>query len=358
MGAAVLLVNVRKQLRHFELAVDLALERRITVLLGPSGHGKTTVLNIVAGITDPDEGIVTLGGCTLFDSSKATSLGMDKREIGFVFQDYALFPHMSVFKNVAYGLKGLPYHEINRRVDEELERMDISSLRDVRPDQLSGGQRQRVAVARTLATRPKAMLLDEPLGALDMQLRARVRSELRSLLSQLDVPTIVVSHDPLDAVGLGDEVVVLEHGRVVQQGSYEALLAAPRTEFVADFVDSNAYRATMRHLNPNGESVVALLDKVEVQVILDKSVDDLLVVIHPWDVSISLKPTASSIRNAIQGNVISVCPMRDRVRVLLDIGVPITAELSKTSIGLLGLERGLPVIVSFKTTAVNAARRH
>jgi molybdate transport system ATP-binding protein len=353
-----LLVNVHKQLREFELRVDLAFENQITVLLGPSGHGKTTVLNIVAGITDPDEGQVTLSGRTLFDSAMATDVAMERREIGFVFQDYALFPHMSVFNNVAYGLKGLSQREIGRRVDEELERMDISSLRDVRPDQLSGGQRQRVALARTLATRPKAMLLDEPLSALDMQLRARVRTELRSLLSQLGVPTVVVSHDPLDAVGLGDQVVVLEHGRVVQRGSYETLLAAPRTEFVADFVESNAYRATLRRWNPDGESIVALQDTVELQVSLAERVDDLLVVIHPWDVSLSLKPHASSIRNAIRGTVIGVCPLRDRVRVLLDIGVPITAEISKASTSLLDIRQGMSVVASFKTTAITAASRH
>lgn len=353
-------LKFRKQLRDFELALDLALREEVTVLLGPSGHGKTTVLNIVAGIMNPDEGHVTLSGRTLFDSASAISVCMEKREVGFLFQDYALFPHMTVADNVGYGLKAkrLSKREITRQVDEELERMDISSLRDVRPCQISGGQRQRVALARTLITRPRVMLLDEPLGALDMQLRTRVRAELRSLLSRLGVPTIVVSHDPLDAVGLGDEVVVLEHGRLVQRGSYDALLAAPRTEFVADFVETNAYRASFRCWQPCGEAIVALRDRVELLVNMSEARDDFIVSIHPWEVSLSLEPHETSMRNALTGTVIGICALRDRVRVLVDVGVPLTAEITKSAMRELDIRQGQPVIASFKSTSIKSISTH
>jgi molybdate transport system ATP-binding protein len=360
MDFAVLQVNIRKQLRDFELTINLALQKEVTVLLGPSGHGKTTVLNMVAGIINPDAGYIKLGYRILFDSHQACAVRMEQRAIGFVFQDYALFPHMTVSSNVSYGLRakgGLSSKEINSRVNQELERMDIASLRDAHPDQLSGGQRQRVALARTLVMRPQAMLLDEPLSALDMQLRARVRTELRSLLVQLEVPTIVVSHDPLDAIGLGDSIIVLERGQVVQQGSYETLLAAPSTEFVADFVESNAYRATFRRWHESGNAIVALQNKVELQVSLKEAVDDVFICIHPWDISLSLEPHETSMQNVIRGTVIGLCALRDRVRVLLDIGVPITAEISRATTKELGIERGLCVMACFKTTAFTITAR-
>lgn len=225
----VLKVCARKKMRDLTVDVDLLIRDGIVVMLGPSGHGKTTVLNMIAGICKPDQGSIGFADYTLFDSEKGIDVSMERRNIAYVFQDYALFPHLSVFENVAYGLRarGQGTALIRSRVKQELERMSISELDKEYPANLSAGQRQRVALARALIIEPCLLLMDEPLNALDMQLRAKVRSELKVLLRQLAIPTILVSHDALDASALGDVVMVMEQGRIIQSGSYEDLLTTP-----------------------------------------------------------------------------------------------------------------------------------
>lgn len=353
-------LNVTKRLRHFPVSVDLSLGADITVLLGPSGHGKTTFLNMIAGITVPDIGHVSLDGVTLFDSRRHTNVSMEQRGIGFVFQDYALFPHKTVFENVAYGLRarGVSGSEVMERVGQELTRLQIRELRDAKPAQLSGGQRQRVALARTLVTRPKIMLLDEPLSALDVQLRSKVRGELRALLKHLAVPSVIVTHDPLDAVGLADDVLVMEGGHIIQRGTYESLLAAPRSTFVADFVESNALSGQLESFCEDGESAIRISPTAVIYAHTTLSDERQTVVIHPWDISLSQSPIQSSIRNMLPATVIGICPLRDRVRVLLDIGVSLTAEISSASLSLLGITVGNQVYASFKTTAVKTFCPH
>jgi molybdate transport system ATP-binding protein len=353
-------LNVTKRLRHFPVSVNLSLGADITVLLGPSGHGKTTFLNMIAGITVPDKGHVSLDGVTLFDSRGRTNVSMERRGIGFVFQDYALFPNKTVFENVAYGLRarGVSGLDIAERVAQELTRLQIRELRDAKPAQLSGGQRQRVALARTLVTRPRIMLLDEPLSALDVQLRSKVRGELRALLKQLAVPSVIVTHDPLDAVGLADDVLVMEGGQIIQRGSYESLLAAPRSTFVADFVESNALSGQLESFCEDGESAIRISPTAVIYANTALADERQTVVIHPWDISLSRSPIQSSIRNMLPAKVIGICPLRDRVRVLLDIGVSLTAEISSASLNLLGITVGTEVYASFKTTAVKTFCPH
>lgn len=349
-------LNVTKRLREFAVNIDLTLDPGITVLLGPSGHGKTTVLNMITGLVRPDAGTIRFADKVLFDANRGIDVSIEKREIGFVFQDYALFPHMSVFDNIAYGLRvrGYGSSEIHTRVSAELDRLSINELADALPVHLSAGQRQRVALARTLITHPRAILLDEPLSALDMQLRVRVRAELRSLLSRLQIPALVVSHDPLDATGLGDTVMVMEQGQIVQRGTYESLMAAPSTRFVADFVESNAFEGSLIHFDPEGDSRVSIAPGVEIHVSLDKAMERSLIVLHPWEISLSKEPIQSSIQNVLSGIVVSVCTLRDRVRVLLDVGIPLAAEISRTSAHSLELKEGKPVYAFFKTTALKA----
>ncbi|MES2936795.1 MAG: ABC transporter ATP-binding protein [Pseudomonadota bacterium] len=353
-------LEVRKHLRDFEAAFDFSLSRDITVLLGPSGHGKTTFLNMVAGMTTPDAGYVILDGVTLFDSTRGTNVRMEQRKVGFVFQDYALFPHMSVYDNIAYGLRatGRKDKEVRAEVEQGLERMRIGELRDAKPSQLSGGQRQRVALARTLVTRPQIMLLDEPLSALDMQLRTAMRAELRTLLKTLEIPAVVVTHDPLDAVALGDDVIVIEEGRAVQRGTYESLLAAPRSRFVAEFVESNALSGTLESADPAEGATVLLAPGVRIRAQADVAAGPVTVVIHPWDISISTEAHVSSIGNVLAATVVGICPLRDRVRLLLDIGVPVTAEISRRSMAALDIALQSQVFASFKTTAVKIFGRH
>jgi putative spermidine/putrescine transport system ATP-binding protein len=203
------------------------------VFLGPSGCGKTTTLRIVAGLEAPDP-----GGRVLFDGADVTAVPIERRQVGLVFQSYALFPNLDVRGNVAYGLRirGVGDAERRARVDEMLAMMRIEPLADRRVDQLSGGQRQRVALARALAVRPRALLLDEPLTALDAKLRDTLRAEIDALLRRLRITSIYVTHDQAEAMALGDRIVVMDHGRVAQIGSPREIYHAPASAFVADFI--------------------------------------------------------------------------------------------------------------------------
>jgi len=203
------------------------------VFLGPSGCGKTTTLRIIAGLEDPDQ-----GGKILFDDVDVTPLPIEKRNVGMVFQSYALFPNMSVAENIGYGLRirKRPADAINKRVGELLGMMRIEALADRRIDQLSGGQRQRVALARALAAEPRALLLDEPLTALDAKLRDTLRLEIDGLLRRLGITAVYVTHDQAEAMALGDRIVVMDHGRVAQVGSPRDIYQRPATRFVAEFI--------------------------------------------------------------------------------------------------------------------------
>lgn len=203
------------------------------VLLGPSGCGKTTMLRIVAGLELPDA-----GGHVYFDDADVTMVPIERRNVGMVFQSYALFPNMTVAQNIAYGLKvrGLPAVDRARRTGEMLAMMQIEALAERHVDQLSGGQRQRVALARALAPRPRVLLLDEPLTALDARLRDTLRVEINRLLRSLSITTVYVTHDQAEAMALGDRIVVMDHGRVAQIGTPRAIYEAPATRFVAEFI--------------------------------------------------------------------------------------------------------------------------
>jgi len=203
------------------------------VLLGPSGCGKTTTLRIVAGLEAPDP-----GGRVLFDGEDVTQLPIEKRNVGLVFQSYALFPNMDVRANIAYGprIRGYAASARDARVDEMLAMMRIEALASRRIDQLSGGQRQRVALARALAVRPRALLLDEPLTALDAKLREALRVDIDALLRRLGITAVYVTHDQAEAMALGDRIVVMDHGRVAQVGSPREIYDAPATPFVAEFI--------------------------------------------------------------------------------------------------------------------------
>ncbi len=203
------------------------------VLLGPSGCGKTTMLRIIAGLEAPDA-----GGRVLFDGKDMTAVPIERRNVGMVFQSYALFPNMTVSDNISYGLKirGMPAKERAARVAELVALTNISGLENRRIDQLSGGQRQRVALARAVAIRPGILLLDEPLTALDAALRDRLRGELNRLLRALGITTIYVTHDQSEAMELGDRVVVMQKGAIAQIGTPREIYFMPRSRFVAEFI--------------------------------------------------------------------------------------------------------------------------
>ncbi|MEA2125171.1 MAG: sulfate/thiosulfate transport system ATP-binding protein [Solirubrobacteraceae bacterium] len=227
--------NVTKSFGAFTALDDVSLEvpdGSLTALLGPSGSGKSTLLRVIAGLEVPDTGDVVVAGET------ATHLPARKRDIGFVFQHYAAFKHLSVFENVAFGLRirKRPKPEVQTRVDELLALVGLNGLGDRRPAQLSGGQRQRMALARALAVQPKVLLLDEPFGALDANVRADLRAWLRRLHDEIHVTTVLVTHDQEEAMEVSDQLVVLRDGRIEQEGSPREIYEAPANEFVMGFL--------------------------------------------------------------------------------------------------------------------------
>ena len=286
-------LDIGLPLRSFRLELTLALGRETFALVGPSGAGKTTVLRVVAGLVRPERGRVVLDGEVLFDAASGVVLPPEDRRVGFVFQDYALFPHMSVEQNVAYGSRN--------GTGELLERFGIAHLARARPGELSGGERQRVGLARALARDPGVLLLDEPLSALDPHTRAALRLELKELLDELDLPVLLVTHDFHDAAVLADRVAALTDGQVRQIGTPSELVAAPADAFVASFTGANVLAGAAR-AGADGLTEVALADGGVVY-----SVDDargaVEVAVYPWDVSISREQPHDSALNHVHGPI-------------------------------------------------------
>jgi molybdate transport system ATP-binding protein len=217
----------------FELDVAFALNSGITILFGASGAGKTTLLDLIAGLATPDTGRIAVGGRVLVDSDSRINLPPKDRRIGYVFQDLALFPHLTVAANVGYGLPGLKSAERNQRVAGALDSLGIAELRNRRPAQLSGGERQRVVLARALVTQPSLLLLDEPLAALDLPIRMKIADDLRRSIQNLSIPVLYVTHSRDEVFMLGERLLVLESGKVISQGTPHEVLSAPRGETVA-----------------------------------------------------------------------------------------------------------------------------
>jgi molybdate transport system ATP-binding protein len=228
-------LNLKKSFKGFNLDVALELGTELVVLFGPSGAGKSLTLKMISGLVVPDQGAVTIGGEKVFDSGSGINTPIRKRRTGYLFQDYAVFPHMTVYENIAYGMNGLK-GAVRSRVAELLGVMRLEGLEGRYPHELSGGQRQRVALARTLATSPKILLLDEPFSALDYQVREKLRADLLNIHRLFPITTIVVTHDLEEAFMLSDKVAVINEGRIEQFGSREDVFYRPGTRNVARFV--------------------------------------------------------------------------------------------------------------------------
>ena len=230
-------VRIRKRFPNVEGSFILNIHLRalagFTILFGASGAGKTTLLDCIAGLTDPDEGRIAVGGEELYDSEKRVGIAVWKRRIGYVHQDLALFPHLTAEENVAYGLRALRDSERKARSREILDAFRIVHVRDRRPGQISGGERQRVALARALVTEPRALLLDEPLAALDQPTKSSLVGDLRNWNQHHRVPILLVTHNREEVFALGDEVVILEAGRIVAQGQPHEVMRAPQLETAA-----------------------------------------------------------------------------------------------------------------------------
>jgi len=324
-------------LRSFELELELEVGAETLALAGPSGAGKSTALRAVAGLVEPDRGRIETGGETWFDSERGIALPPERRSVGLVFQDYALFPHLTVQRNVAFGAGG--------GVQALLDQLGIAELAGLRPAELSGGERQRVALARALAREPDVLLLDEPLAALDAQTRARVRSELRGHLRKAGLPTIVVTHDFADAAALADRIGVLVNGKLVQLGSPAQLVASPATPFVAEFAGGNLLSGTAK-ARRDGLTEIVLADGTRL-VSADSLEGAVGVVVYPWEVSIARAAPTDSMQNHLRGEIASLVPVGNRVRVRVGL---LTAEITAVSAERLGLRAGQAVVASFKAT--------
>ncbi|HEV8602339.1 MAG TPA: ABC transporter ATP-binding protein [Gaiellaceae bacterium] len=327
-------------LRSFELELELEVGAETLALAGPSGAGKSTALRAVAGLVEPDRGRIETGGETWFDSEHGIALPPERRSVGLVFQDYALFPHLTVQRNVAFGAGG--------GVQALLDQLGIAELAGLRPAELSGGERQRVALARALAREPDILLLDEPLAALDAQTRARVRSELRGHLRKAGLPTIVVTHDFADAAALADRIGVLVNGKLVQMGTAVELIAAPATPFVAELAGSNLLSGTAA-LRPDGLTEVVLPGGARV-VSADRGEGEVGIIVYPWEIAVAREQPVDSMQNHIRGEIASLVPVGNRVRVKVG---ELTAEITAASAERLGLQLGESVVVSFKATGAH-----
>ncbi len=363
MNEHALAVNVQKRLREITLAMDLRFDPGVTVVVGPSGAGKSTLLRLIAGLIHPDQGVVQLGDHVLDDTAARLHVSPGRRDISLVFQEYALFPHLTVERNVAYGLQArrVPRAERGRRVGAMLERLGIANLAGERPAHISGGQRQRVALARALVLEPRALLLDEPLAALDVRTRISVRSELRGILTDMTIPTLLVTHDYADALVFRERIVMLVDGRVVQDGAHSDLLAHPQSRFVADFTGVNFFEGDLiehdphllgRIILPGGVEAFAPADGIEP--------GPVSLTLHPWEVTLSAQPPAGSARNTLAGTVRELLPLGGRVRVSLALGAgaPIlVAEITPQAEEALGCREGQVLYAAFKATALRVGPR-
>jgi len=342
--------DVQLHLDTFELAVSVRAEDGETVaVLGPNGAGKTTLLSAIAGLVAVDRGHVRLDDVTLDDPAHGTWVPTERRNIGFVFQDHALFPHLSALDNIAFGLRaaGARRAAARRQARDWLERMGLAGHAAKKPRQLSGGQAQRVALARALAIAPRLLLLDEPLAALDASTRIEVRRDLRRHLEGFDGPRLLVTHDPLDAVALADRVVVVEDGQVGQSGRLDELRAEPRSRYVADLVGVNLYRGVLAGTR------VQLAGDAGLEVVNDEHLTgDVWAAIRPEAVALHRQAPEGSPRNTWAATVTSVDLEGRRARIGLDGPVPIVAEITAAALDELVLAPDTPAWVSVKATEI------
>jgi molybdate transport system ATP-binding protein len=338
--------SVKVSRAGFALDVQLDVEEGETVaVLGPNGAGKTTLLRALSGLV-PIVGRVELAGEVLEDSAHRVRVATEQRQIGLVFQDHVLFPHLNVLDNVAFGLKARHRSDAKQVARLWLESAGLSDKASSMPRELSGGQAQRVALLRTLATEPKLLLLDEPLSALDVTIRAEVRRELARQLASFGGVRILVTHDPLEAIALADRLVVLESGHIVQSGTPDEVTARPRSRFVADLAGVNLLRGKGRgdHVELTSGASVAAPDAGE---------GDVFAVIHPRAVALYLSRPEGTPRNVWHGQVEDIDLHGDRVRVRVKSSVPLVAEVTPASVSELRLRAQAEVWVSVKATEVS-----
>jgi molybdate transport system ATP-binding protein len=315
----------------------------ITILFGPSGSGKTTVLRCISGLETLSAGKV------IFRDQDWTRLPPQRRPVGFLFQDYALFPHLRVRENIAYGARGRT--EI---VDRVAAMLKVSDVLDRNPSELSGGQQQRVALARVLAREPALLLLDEPLSALDATTRDHVRSELAQLLRSLRIPAIVVTHDWVDALTLGDWMVVMAGGKILQTGPPQEVFTRPQHREVAEAVGVETVAAGCLLTRAGGVAMLAVGSTKLVAADTGTDATDFYVCIRSEDVTLEKgRAQQSSARNHLRGTVVALVPVGVLTRVIVDVGFELVALVTRQATEDLQLAVGVDVVAVFKASAVH-----
>jgi molybdate transport system ATP-binding protein len=341
-------VAIRLTLGPLDLDMELTIaEDEVVALLGPNGAGKTTLLRAVAGLVPFRSGHVRLDGKVLEDTATGQYVPTERRPIGFVFQDYLLFPHLTVLDNVAFGLRsrGTPRRAAAEKAIQWLDRVGLTSYSRAKPAELSGGQRQRVALARALAPDPRLLLLDEPLSALDVTTRAEVRRDLKRHLGSFQGIRLIVTHDPLEAVALADRLIVMEGGHLVQTGTSAEVTERPRSQYVADLVGVNLLRGAADHGSvqlPGGNALAAA----------GAESGEVFAVVHPRAVALHRGRPEGSPRNVWPGRASNIELMGNRVRVRIEGEVPLVAEVTPAALKELDLIEGGEVWLSFKATDV------
>jgi molybdate transport system ATP-binding protein len=339
---------VVRTLGRFRLDVDLTTMSGETVaVLGPNGSGKTTLFRCLAGLLPIDAGRIELDGEPLDDPVADVFVRPERRPVAVVFQDYLLFPNLTALENVAFGLRarGVAKEQARAQAGAWLERVGLADHAHHRPRGLSGGQAQRVALARALATKPRLLLLDEPLAALDAGTRGDVRRDLRRHLTTFDGVRLLVTHDPVDAYALADRVVILEQGHVVQTGTLADVTAQPRSRYIADLIGVNLLRGTGTDgaiTTPTGGRVVPA----------DPVSGEAFAVIQPHSVALYPSPPAGSPRNVWAATVADVDRQADRVRVRLTGEVPLVAEITPAALDALTLQPGDRIWATVKATEI------
>jgi molybdate transport system ATP-binding protein len=341
--------QVNTWLGSLHLECDVSAEAGVTVaVLGPNGAGKTTLLKVIAGLVPIEHGRVEVNGAVFEDTATGTRMAPEVRQVGFVFQNHGLFPHLSVLDNVAFGLRarGMDRRAANSKANEWLGRVNLASYAMSRPSALSDGQLQRAALARVLVTEPQALLLDEPLAAVDASGRLELRRALREHLATFPGVRLLVTHDPLEAASLAERVVVLEEGRITQEGLFAEVTARPRSSWVARMAGLNLLGGSVA-----GDMLV-LEDGSTIAVASDVS-GPAMATIHPRAIALYRQAPDGSPRNVLRCRVTGVDPEGDRWRIRLEGTVPLVAEVTAAAASELRLGEGGDVYAVVKATQID-----
>ncbi|HTY63988.1 MAG TPA: molybdenum ABC transporter ATP-binding protein [Acidobacteriota bacterium] len=341
----------------FTINIEIRAANGVTVLFGSSGAGKTSILRAIAGILKPDSGRISLGEKVYFDSEAGINLPMQERKVGYVFQNHALFPHLTAEQNILYGARSSRGYSARERAQELLSLLGIEKAADRRPKELSGGEQQRVALARALATDPCIMLLDEPLSALDMATRSRLVEEISAIQRQSGIPFLYVTHNQSEAVRLGEAMIVIDEGQIVQEGTPLEIFNAPRTASVARVVGAeNIFVGKILRHHPEDGTTTIDVDSCLIEVPLNGLPPgcQATIGIRSEDIIVSRERlTQISARNVLQGVIRHIFIDIDKTELVVHCGIDFKVSITQAAVRELKLEVGTTAYLLIKARAVH-----